>query len=137
MTNIALSSWHNEAEQNGRHLACEILLNENCCTVIQIFKLFAKVYDISPFVQWMARNRRQAIIWTNDGLVDWRIYLSTSLNLLSHCCYPTGLHISPSWSADKKSDTADLSQDFMPDLENIPNETIYYGCTYESKYKYF
>ena len=30
-----------------------------------------------------APNRRQAIIWTNGGLVNWRIYASLSLNEFS------------------------------------------------------
>ena len=31
----------------------------------------------------MAPSRRQVIIWTNDGLVNWRIYASLGLNELS------------------------------------------------------
>ena len=31
----------------------------------------------------LAPNRRQAIIWTNDGLIYWHIYASLSLNELS------------------------------------------------------
>ena len=31
----------------------------------------------------LAPNRRQAIIWTNDGLVYWRIYASVGLDELS------------------------------------------------------
>ena len=31
----------------------------------------------------LAPNRRQAIIWINDGLVNWRIYASLDLNELS------------------------------------------------------
>ena len=30
----------------------------------------------------LAPNRRQAIIWTNGGLVYWRIYASLVLNVL-------------------------------------------------------
>ena len=29
-------------------------------------------------------NRREAIIWTNDGIVHWRIYASLGLNELTH-----------------------------------------------------
>ena len=32
----------------------------------------------------LAPNMRQAVIWTNDGLVNWRIYASLELNWLSH-----------------------------------------------------
>ena len=33
----------------------------------------------------LASNRRQAIIWTNNGLVYWRIYASLGLNELVYC----------------------------------------------------
>ena len=32
----------------------------------------------------LAPSRRQAIIWTDDGIVYWRIYASLSLNDLTH-----------------------------------------------------
>ena len=32
----------------------------------------------------LAPNRRQAIIWTNDGLVYLRIYVSLGLNEVTH-----------------------------------------------------
>ena len=33
----------------------------------------------------LAPNRWRAIIWPNDGLVDWRIYVSLDLNELTYC----------------------------------------------------
>ena len=32
----------------------------------------------------LALNRRQAIIWTNDGLLYWCIYVSLNLSKLTH-----------------------------------------------------
>ena len=40
----------------------------------------------------LAPIRRQTIIWTNDGLVCWRIYASLSLNVLKGNTY-TYIHI--------------------------------------------
>ena len=46
------------------------------------WNMFARV-QLTIIRHWynaLAPNRRQAIIWTNDGLVWWRIYASLSLN---------------------------------------------------------
>ena len=40
-------------------------------------------YVIIGLDNGLAPNRRQAIIWTNDGLVNWCIYVSLGLNELS------------------------------------------------------
>ena len=44
------------------------------------FALKGSINNIPALVQIMASARRQAIIWTNDGIVYWRIYASLSFN---------------------------------------------------------
>ena len=74
--------------QNGRHFADDvfkwIFLNENVWISIDIsLKLVPKgpIYNIQALAQIMA-SRRQAIVWTNDGLFCWRTwYASIGLNL--------------------------------------------------------
>ena len=41
------------------------------------------VYDLSSNYHGSLPNKRQAIIWTNGGLVYWRIYASLDFNELS------------------------------------------------------
>ena len=79
-------------KQNGRHFADDvfnsIFLNENFRISNNIsLKYFPKrlIDNISPLVHYgLAPNRRQAIIGTNDSLVNWHIYESLGLNELRH-----------------------------------------------------
>ena len=76
--------------QNGPHFTDDlfkyIFLNENVWILIKISLKFVHKGPIDNMHigsdKGMAANRRQAIIWTNDGLVYWRIYASLGLNEL-------------------------------------------------------
>ena len=54
-----------------------IYLYENCCILVQIsvnaVRGFSQQYVSIDWGNGLAPNRRQAIIWTNDGLVLWRM----------------------------------------------------------------
>ena len=63
-----------------------IFLNQNIYILIQISLKFVPkgpINNIPALVQIMARRRPGAIIWTNDGMVYWRIYASLGLNELT------------------------------------------------------
>ena len=69
--------------QDGRHFPDDIFnyifLNENAWISIKISLKFVPkgpVNNIPSSVQIMAPIKRQAIIWTNDGLVYWHIYVT-------------------------------------------------------------
>ena len=78
--------------QYGFHFAEDIfkciLLYENCC--MYFGSNFPEICSLGTNWQYvsigsgngLAPVRRQAIIWTNDGLVYWRIYSSLGLNEL-------------------------------------------------------
>ena len=78
--------------QNGRHVADDI---SSAFSWMKIFEFRLKFHWIMFLtVNWqygsigsddgLAPTRRQAIIWTNDGQVWWRIYASLGLNELSN-----------------------------------------------------
>ena len=74
--------------QNGCHFADDmfkfIFVYENCCIFIQIcIKVVPKV-PINISDDELVLDRRQAIIWTNDGLFYWKIFASLSLDKLRH-----------------------------------------------------
>ena len=79
--------------QDGRYFADDIFecifLNENFCTLIKISlkSVRKRQIDNNPVLgsdNGLAPNRRQAIIWTNDGVVWWRIYAFIGLNELDN-----------------------------------------------------
>ena len=62
-----------------------IFLHENCCIhCTEICSQYSK-YKFATIGSdnGLVPNRQQAIIWTNDGLVNWNIYASQSLEELS------------------------------------------------------
>ena len=69
----------------------------NAFSSMKMFELWIKFYQ-SLFLRvqlviigsdnGLAPSRRQAIIWTNDGLIYWHKYASVSLNELSCGCVP-------------------------------------------------
>ena len=63
-----------------------IFLNKSVWILINIpLKFIPKdPIDNIPALVWiiLVPNRRQAIIWTNGGLVYWRIYVSLGFNKL-------------------------------------------------------
>ena len=68
-----------------------ILLNSNVIILIEISQKFVPQGPIINIIiigldNGLAPNRRQAIIWTNDGLDYWCIYASLGLNELSPFC---------------------------------------------------
>ena len=71
------------SRQNGRHFADDIFkcifVNDNIWIPIGISLNFIP-NDLIDNVSALVQNRRQAIIWTNDGFVWWRIYASLGLN---------------------------------------------------------
>ena len=80
--------------QNGRHVADNIFkcifLNENIWIPINISSLnfvphglIDSQYGSIGSDNGLAPTRRQAIIWTNDGQVWWRVYASLGLNELN------------------------------------------------------
>ena len=82
--------------QNGRHFADDIFrhifVNRNVWISIDISLKFIPKgsnwkYNSVSSDNGVAPTRRQAIIWTNDALVYWRIYLSLSLNELMNFLY--------------------------------------------------
>ena len=85
---------HIEAETNGRRFADDMFksnfLNENVWFSINL-SLITEVCPLESSQNYfrigsyngLAPTRRQAIIWTNDGLVWWCIYASLGLNELS------------------------------------------------------
>ena len=90
----ACTGWHSTLgpKQNDHHFAEDILKcifsNENACKVIQFSLMFVlngsinNKWSIIGTDNGLAPNRRQAIIWTIDGIVYWRIYVSPGLNVL-------------------------------------------------------
>ena len=77
--------------QNGRHFADDnskcIFLNENVYISIKISMIFFSYgsnwqHSIIGSDNGLAPNRRQAIIWTNDGLCCRRIYVLIGLSEL-------------------------------------------------------
>ena len=61
-----------------------IVINENACISFKISLKFVpnQQYSSIGSDNGLAPSRRQAIIWTNDGLVYWHIYASLYLNQL-------------------------------------------------------
>ena len=58
-------------------------MNKNRRILIKItlqFILYGPINTIPALVYIMAWCRRKALIWTNDDLVQWRIYASLALN---------------------------------------------------------
>ena len=80
-----LTHWGRE---NGRNFADDIFkrifLNESKWISIKISLKFVLK---SPFDNKSAHVPRQVIIWTNDGLVYWRIYASLGLNEIITIAY--------------------------------------------------
>ena len=80
-------------KQNGRLFADDvfirIILNENSWISNNISLKYVPYGLIDNVIigsdNGLASNRRQAIIWTNNGLVYWRIYASLGLNELVYC----------------------------------------------------
>ena len=78
--------------QNGRHFSDDILklifLHEICCILNKLSLTFMHRFPINSkpalvkIKDW-SRNRWRAIIWTNDGLVHWRILGSIGLDGLT------------------------------------------------------
>ena len=75
--------------QSDRHFADNVFkcisLNENLRNVIQVsLKFVRKIRNrnkpVLVQISGLAPIRRQCIIWTNDGLVHWRIYASLDLD---------------------------------------------------------
>ena len=71
------------SKQNGRHFPCDIFncifLNENVRISNKISLKFVpkdQINNIAGSDNGLAPTRRQAVTWTNDGLVYWRIYAS-------------------------------------------------------------
>ena len=73
------------SRQNRHHFADNIFqcvfLNENCCILIELSLKFVTKCSIHKICSigsdnGMAPIRRQAIIWINDGLVYWHIYVT-------------------------------------------------------------
>ena len=71
------------------------------CLNLDFFKKITEIYSYGANLQYSSIDldnglvsiRRQAIIWTNDGQVCWRIYASLGLNELMSI-RPSGTHIS-------------------------------------------
>ena len=66
------------------HIFKYIFLNENVCIFIRIslkYVPMGQIINMPALGQTMAW-RRTGIIWTNAGLIYWRIYVSLSLNEL-------------------------------------------------------
>ena len=90
-------------KQNGHHFADDIFKfkifsNENVCILIQIWKKFFLSIQLAVSHHWsyngLAPFQRQAIIWTNDGLVYWCLYTSANLNGWRglHCKISSTIH---------------------------------------------
>ena len=90
-----MSAWptYNRG-QNGRHFPDDIFkcifLNENAWISINISLKFVPkgpIDNISSLVKIMAwrltyhNTKRQAIVWNNDGLVYWRVYMHHSFSM--------------------------------------------------------
>ena len=77
--------------QNGCHFVYDIIecvfLYEYIWTLIEIALKFVQQLPINsiPALFQTISWPQQAIIWTNDGLVYWRIYTSLRLNELTTC----------------------------------------------------
>ena len=67
-----------------------IFLNENVQVSVKISLKFVPIWQYPSFGSddGLALARRQAIIWTNDGLVCWRICASLGLNELTKVNIP-------------------------------------------------
>ena len=62
-----------------------IFLNENCCILSQLTLEWSnQQYVIIGADNGVVSNGRQAIIWTNDGLVYWRISASLGFDQLRY-----------------------------------------------------
>ena len=97
-SNTCISDEHNfifinilRPKQNCCHFVDNILkfifLKRNCCSLIQISLEFVFKDSIKQYASIGSDNGlkpvwHQAIIWTNDGLIYWCIYVSLSLNEL-------------------------------------------------------
>ena len=95
---ISVSEIHSflntlRSRQDGRHFPDDIFkcifVNGNWCILITISLKYVRkgpIYNNSALVQIMALvpNRRQAIIWTNDDLLWWRICTSRPQWVKSH-----------------------------------------------------
>ena len=85
-----LTKSNKQITQNSRHFADDIfkriLLNDNVQISINVSLKFVHkgpINNIPVLVQIMAWRRpddKSQVIWTNDGLVNWRIYASLGLN---------------------------------------------------------
>ena len=91
MTNTGVSCQHIEAEtkwpQIPENVSKCIFFNENVWISIKISLRFVPKGSISNIFSiglynGLAPVRRQAIIWTNDGLVYWRTYAPLGLSEL-------------------------------------------------------
>ena len=74
--------------QDGHHFTDNIIkcifCNENCCILIKNSLKYVRnvPIDNNPVVVQII-SRRQAIIWSNDDLVWWRMYVSLGINELT------------------------------------------------------
>ena len=83
---VGCQCYHTEAETKWppfcrQYFSNTIFLYENCCLLIHISLKFVIPSIQLTTIQYkglcngLAPNRQQAIIWTNDGLCYWHIYI--------------------------------------------------------------
>ena len=123
------------SRQNGCHFTDAIFkcifLNENVCISINISLRFVPtcpINNIPALVQIMASvlTRRQAVIWTNDGLGYRRIYVSLDLNELDVQTLVTSWDIGNKWQRGQE-----ITKGFMgPYLVPFWNRVL--GCNFNS-----
>ena len=86
ISSTRINPWR--SKQNGRHFLDtfkRILVNENYFNLLKIESKFVphgSINIIDPD-NGLTPVRRQAIMWTNDGLVYWFIYVSLGLGGLN------------------------------------------------------
>ena len=95
----------NTARQNGRHFAEDIFkgisLNENFRILNKIFTEICSLGSIRQcgsigLGNGLAQNRRHAIIWSNVGMLYWRIFASLGLSELRQPqFYSIQIHYNP------------------------------------------
>ena len=106
--------------QDGRHFPNDIFkcifLNENVWISIKI-SLIIIVSD-----NGLAPTRRQAVIWTNDGLVYWRIYASLGLNDLTHM--PEAIHYIVEHNGGSKHNNSTIYSCIVQDIFSLNKYNI-------------
>ena len=81
-------AWEYSSRQNARHFAYDIFkrgwFNGEVWVGIKISQKNVANSLVNNCLAWanvLAPSSRQTIIWTNDGLFNWRIYMYVSLVL--------------------------------------------------------